>query len=136
MIRVGSDFELLRLDRLQSLHPHSSRYAVLAALDAFIVQRIRNPRRSIALPVAGKNIAYTTIQLPIRLRAPARAAPCPVVISTPGYAQNVTHEDYRPGLLMLIDESIPHELSFAKKAVAFFNMSFSIRSRRFSVSSS
>ena len=136
MILVGSDFELLRLDRLQSLRSHSSGYAVLAALDAFIVQRIGNPRHSIALPVVGKNIAYTTVQLPIRLRAPARDAPCPVVISTPGYAQNITHEDYRPGLLMLIDESIPHELSFAKKAVAFFKISFSIRNRQFSVSRS
>jgi len=67
---------------------------------------------------------------------PARATPSPVVVSASAYIENITHEVYRPGLLMRIDESIPHELSLTKKAVAFFKISFSIRKRRFSVSRS
>ncbi len=44
--------------------------------------------------------------------------------------QHPTHEVNRPHLLVLIDESIPHGFSCTKKAVAFFGMSFSIRSLR------
>ena len=60
----------------------------------------------------------------------------PSIAEKKGVAQNTTHEGDWPGLLLLIDESIPHGFSLAKKAVAFFRISRSIRNRRFSDSSS
>ncbi len=83
VIRVGGDFEFLRLYGLQSQHPHSSRNAVLAAHNALIVQYLGNTRCTIALPVEVKYPTYLLIQSLIRLCSPARHAPAPSVVSAP-----------------------------------------------------
>src|SRR5437868_185009 len=56
----------------------------------------------------------------------------PGIVATPRHIEHFTHQVHRKLLGMLLNEGESHGWCFAKKAVAFFKISRSMRSRLFS----
>src|SRR5262249_9273757 len=59
----------------------------------------------------------------------------PAVVAAGRDAEHLAHQPDRPAVAVALHESVPHDDSLAKKAVAFFKISRSMRSRWFSARS-
>src|SRR5262252_7351684 len=101
-------------------------------LTAAIYQLGVNPRAAIALPALGMDRRDLEAQPFVRLRPGRHRARLPGVEARPRHLERPAQQPDREAGLLRGDEREPHACSFAKKAVAFFRMSRSIRSVRFS----
>src|SRR3989449_7298058 len=116
----------------QPAAPHQSRHAVPARAAAAVRQLSVNPRAAVALPALGMDRRDLEAQPVVRPRPGRRRARLPGVEARARHLERPAQQPDRHGGLLRGDEREPHAFSFAKKAAAFFRMSRSIRSVRFS----
>src|ERR1019366_4251469 len=108
---------------------------VLTAFEAFGFEFLEDARRAVNAPAFGVYAPDLVEQFATALCACARSAPAPGVEAAVADLQYAAQRDDLELLPMGLDPGVLHRLSFAKYAVAFFKMSRSIVSRRFSRSS-
>ena len=95
-------------------------------------QRFMHPGTTIPLLRLLMNATYLSQQNPIGRGPTALLSPAPGIVATTRYLQQPTQQGHRIQGLLRRDKPIPHVDSLAKKAVAFFNTSRSMRKRSFS----
>src|SRR5438445_4194244 len=116
----------------QPAHPHEPRHA-LATCPAPALPRLGgNPWAPGALPRRRVDGGDLETQAFVRPRARRRRARLPGVEARARHLERAAEHPHREDGLLRGDEPESHGVSFAKKAVAFFRMSRSIRSVRFS----
>src|SRR5262249_38878482 len=91
-----------------------------------------DPRTAIALPDLALDVANLLRQDAIGTDPIAERPRTPCVVAGPRHLQHPTHRPHVPDAGMRLDEGESHRRSLAKKAVAFFKISRSSRSRSFS----
>src|SRR5712692_1803337 len=130
--RVGRHPEPPAAPGGQPAASHQTRHALTTRATAAVHQLGVNPRTAIPLPALrvdrGDLEAQSFIRPDVRCRRPR----LPRVEARARDLQRAAQQPHREGGLLRGDEREPHAFSFAKKAVAFFRMSRSIRSVRFS----
>src|SRR3989441_7372626 len=116
----------------QPAHPHEPRHA-LAPRPAPALPQLRvDPGAPVALPSLRVDRGDLETQPFVRPRARRRRARLPRVEARARHLERAAEHPHREDGLLRGDEPESHGCSFAKKAVAFFRMSRSIRSVRFS----
>src|SRR5688572_15697204 len=90
------------------------------------------PRAAIGPTTLGMDDAQLGRQLRIVVRARGRRTIAPGVVAAPSHPQRAAQDAHGKDGLLRVDEGKPYSLCLAKKAVAFFRMSRSMRSSRFS----
>src|SRR2546426_4101583 len=116
----------------QPADPHQTRHALPTRATAALRQLGVNPRAAVALQALGMDRRDLEAQPGVRLRPGRRRARLPGVEARARHLERAAQQPDRDGGLLRGDEREPHAFSFAKKAAAFFRMSRSIRSVRFS----
>src|SRR2546425_726454 len=130
--RVGRHPELPAAPGGEPADPHQARHALATRPAAAVHQFGVNPRAAIPLPALRVDHRDLEAQSFVRLPARGRRPGLPRVETRARHLQRAAEQpDWKGGLLRR-DEREPHAFSFAKKAVAFFRMSRSIRNVRFS----
>ena len=89
-------------------------------------------RRTVCGATGSMNVSNPFGQRGPALSREARPTTTPSVVTTARDVQHVALNRHRPAVSMIVDEAVSHLDSCAKKAVAFFKISRSIRSRTFS----
>src|SRR5258708_1249150 len=112
---------------------HQPLDTLLARREAAPTDLLHHPRRAIRPLELRVNGVDQSQQLPITQASALRpAATLPRPESTDTHRQCRTHRRQRIRLALSFDPGVLHSASLPKYAVAFFNISFSIRSRAFS----
>src|SRR5262245_3589031 len=111
----------------QSTRPHQARHPLATGPAPAGPQLGKNPRAPVALPALGVDRRDLKAQPGVGLRAWPRRPRLPGVESGARHVKSATEQPHWEGGLLPGDEGEPHAFSFAKKAVAFFRMSRSIR---------
>src|SRR2546421_368566 len=117
---------------------HEGFHGAAAATLALAAQLPVHPRSAVAAVAALMNGAdrFDQSQTPQLTRWWPLGGVAPAVVAGRVTAQHSAHGANRPLPAMFVDEAVSHGCSLAKKAVAFFKISFSITSRWFCFSSS
>src|SRR5262249_9410415 len=118
--------------RRQPAVPHQARHALATRAAAGGRQLGVNPGAAVALSALGMDRHDLEAQPVVRPDPGRRRARLPRVEPRTRHLERAAQQPYRKGGLLRGDEREPHGFSFAKKAVAFFRMSRSILSVRFS----
>src|SRR3990172_11166963 len=134
VVRVGGDYpELLDCFRLNSRLFHALRHGLAIARMSLCHELLLNPRRTVCVLVLHRVHGPNAVGQFFPTTGPVaeRTLP-PGVIAAAGDLQHVALHADRPDRPVVFHELVSHRDSFAKKAVAFFKISRSIRSRSFS----
>src|SRR5262245_18783437 len=124
--------ETLARPRHQPFKAHQARHTLAADLDLLLDQVLPDPRAAIALPAPLKRRSDQDTKASILLGM-GRLRPClPSVEPARRHSQRPALNPDRDGPLR-VDALKPHAWIFAKKAAAFFRISRSMRSSRFSL---
>ena len=129
MVRLGRHPKLSPMLGSNAGDSHHPRDSVLRDRILRRSKLLENPRASIGATARFVNRTDLLQQTIIGLGASTRPSAAPGVVAAACDLQDIAqHPDRIKGPLR-VDESVSHRLSFAKKAVAFFRISRSIRSR-------
>ena len=111
---------------------HQPRDPMLPTGEAEGAQLHPDPRTAVAPLHLPLNLADLLGQDAIGFHAIAQRPRTPGVVTGPRHLQHPAHRGHAPDAGMRLDKGESHRLSLAKKAVAFFRISRSSRSRSFS----
>src|SRR5215831_2534858 len=132
MPRLGGHAEAAAPPSRQPVHAHQPRHPLAARVAAAVHQLGANPWAAVAVPALGMDRGDLQPQPRVRLRTWRRGTRLPRIETGARDLEYATQHPHREAGLLRGDEPEPHGFSFAKKAVAFFRMSRSMRSVRFS----
>ena len=117
---------------LEPLGPHEPDDAFAADQCARVDQILVDPRTAVPAPTRLMGRADHDPQLPVSLRVRRLGPPTPRIEPTRRDLKGTTQDPNREGRLLCANEREPYAFSFTKKAAAFFRISRSVRSTRFS----
>src|SRR5262245_42200975 len=132
MIRVRGAAKSSPSMAAEAVVAHQPRHALAAHALPPLTQLGMHPRTAVAPAALHVNRLNCDPELLILLGPPREGSRLPRVEPRARYLQRAAQHPHRELGLLRGDESKPHGFSFAKKAVAFFRMSRSIRRVRFS----
>ena len=118
--------------RVQDGRSHQAAYAFLADPQPFGPEGAVQARPPVRPAARGMQDTKTAGEADIVVGPRTERPPAGGVVATATHLQRTAQHLHRDGGLLCLNEGKPYSLCLAKKAVAFFRMSRSIRNSRFS----
>src|SRR5262245_3158828 len=102
--------------------PHQACYSVTADLPPAVTQVLSNARAAVPSPSFFENASNLDRQPSIVDGPRTLRAATPSVVATPRHLEDFAKHRHRVVRLLRVDSRVPHWLSLAKKAIAFFRI--------------